>query len=506
MKIRELLCGVETTAVAGAEGEVLGIASDSRRVKPGWMFLCVRGMHHDGHDYIADAVARGASFLVLEDGSRAAEGIGYAVSPNTRLAESRIWNNWYGNPAQNMKKIAVTGSNGKTSTAFILRELLRSGGWKTGVVTTIRTMADETELSMGPNGGSSVSDLAGAMTTPDPEYFFGALAEMKKHGCEAVVYEASSHAIDLCKTDAVTPDAAIFTNLTEEHLDYHGTMENYLSVKAKLFRHCGVGILNFDDPYVRTLPERLPGTKFLLCSAEPDRLPEVDTCALRVRSRGSEGMEYVYFSNRAVFRVTTPLICRHSVYNTMLSARCALHFGIDPMTVKDTLSVFRGVDGRMCRVDVGPDTPVNVFIDYAHTPAALASVLRSLTEIRKPGERITVVFGCGGDRDPTKRSKMGAIAEEYADLTIVTNDNARSEDPLSILADIVSGMAGRHPYVVIPDRAEAIRHAIENARRGDFVLLAGKGHEKYEIDKFGKKPFDEEKIARDALERRKSGR
>ncbi len=504
MKIQELLRGIEVCELCGSDVPVLGIASDSRCVKPGWMFICVKGIHRDGHDFIGEAVKNGAVFLVGEDRERlSAAGVGFAVSKNTRLAEALIWNNRYGNPAFGMKTVAVTGSMGKTSTVMILREILEKSGMKTGVITTIRAMAGDTVLDMGQNGGSSVSDISGAMTTPDPEYFMGAVAKMKEMGCEVLIYEASSHAIDLCKTDAVSPDIAIFTNLTEEHLDYHGTMEQYLQVKAKLFRRAKMGIINTDDPYGKRLTEIVTDTPFVTCSMESHRLCEVDTCALRYTPKGGEGLEYIYFSNLAVFRVTTPLICRHSVYNTMLAARCAIELGADPLTVKDALAHIRGVDGRMLRVETGVDfgdrNPVSVFIDYAHTAAALESVLRSLCELRQKGSRILLVFGCGGDRDPSKRSKMGAVAQTYADFTVVTGDNARTEDPLKIISDILSGMGAGNPFVVIPDRTAAIRYAVEHADYGDILLLAGKGHEKYEIDRFGKKPFDEERIVREAM-------
>lgn len=506
MEIRKLLQGVDVREWKRADISVCGISSDSRRVKNGWMFICVKGLHHDGHDYIDEAVENGAVFLVGEDRERlSGAGVGFAVCENTRLAEALIWNNRWGDPTRNMKKIAVTGSMGKTSTVMILREILRSAGIKTGVITTIRAMAEDTVLDMGHNGGSSVSHISGAMTTPDPEYFMGAAAEMNRLGCEVLIYEASSHAIDLHKTDAIVPDIAIFTNLTEEHLDYHGDMESYLSVKARLFRRAGLGIVNADDPYGAKLPDMVPETPFIKCSMVPDRLCEVDTCALRYSSKGGEGIEYIYFSNLAVFRVKTPLICRHSVYNTMLAARCAIELGVDPLTVKEALASLKGVDGRMHRVETGVDfgenAPVSVFIDYAHTAAALESVLKSLCELREPGRRIFAVFGCGGDRDPGKRSKMGAVAQKYADFTVVTSDNARSEDPLAIISDILSGMGKGNPYVVIPDRSAAIRYTVEHADYGDIILLAGKGHEKYEIDRFGKKPFDEERIVREAVRR-----
>ncbi|MBE6598678.1 MAG: UDP-N-acetylmuramoyl-L-alanyl-D-glutamate--2,6-diaminopimelate ligase [Ruminococcaceae bacterium] len=500
MKIRELIAGVEIKTSRGAEGKVKGITSDSRSVKHGWMFICIKGMHRDGHDYIDEARKNGAVFLVGEDEERLARsGVGYAVCENARLAEAVIWNNRWGNPSSGMKKIAVTGSMGKTSTVFILREILRRAGHRVGIVTTVRTMAEDDILDMGQNGGSSLTDRVGAMTTPDPEYFTGAVREMRKRGCDVLIYEASSHAIDMHKTDAFLPDIVLFTNLTEEHLDYHGDMETYLGVKASLVRRAPVCIANADDPRFGMLTEQAENTRFIKCSMIPDRLAEVDVCALRYRSLGCDGIEYVYFSGPAVFRVTSPIIGSHSVYNTMLAARCAMECGVDPLTVKSALASLRPVDGRMCRVEVGADAPVSLFIDYAHTAAALESVLKSLSEIKGEGQRLIVVFGCGGDRDPAKRSKMGAAAQKYADLTVVTSDNARSEDPLAIISQILSGMSEDKPYAVIPDREEAIRYAVENAREGDIILLAGKGHEKYEITKEGKRPFDEEKIAKEAV-------
>ncbi len=501
MKICDLLDGIETKTLSGAEGRVKGISSDSRRVKKGWMFLCVRGTRHDGHHHVDEAVRNGAVFLVGEEEALLSRyGVGYAVCPNTREAEALIWNNRYGRPAAGMRTVAVTGSAGKTSTVFILRHILRRAGYRVGVVTTLGAMAEDVRLPLGENGGSSLSEGGGAMTTPDPEYFFGAVAAMKTRGCDVLLYEASSHAIHMRKTAGVCPDVALFTNLMEEHLDYHGDMETYFRVKAELFRGVGVGIVNEDDPYGTRLPLVVGETPFLRCTMRPERLAHTDVCALRYRSAGCEGVEYVYFSGPAVFRVRTPLVGRHSVYNTMLAARCAMELGVDPLTVQAALRDVPSADGRMHRVPT--EAPLRVFIDYAHTEAALRSVLRCLTEIRREGERLIAVFGCGGDRDPRKRSKMGAAAQEYADLTVITGDNPRTENPVVILADILSGMGEGNPYVVIPDRETAIRYAVETAREGDIILFAGKGHEKYEIDGVEKIPFDEEKIVREAIKMR----
>ena len=495
MKFGEILRGTDVRTDA-PELEISGITSDSRRVRPGFLFLCLRGGRHDGHFHAGQAKENGAVCVI---GETPADGMNMLLTASARETESVVWYNFTGRPTDGMTKIAVTGTAGKTSVVFTMRHIFRSAGHHVGVITTISALAGNDPVPLGECGGSSVSDLAGAMTTPDPEYFFGAAAEMKARGCDTLIYDASSQSLLLHKTDAVRPDAAIFTNLSPEHLDCHGTMEEYFAAKARLMESAKLGITNADDPYMSRLPEMFPRKTVLTCSCDPARVSDTDVCAIRIASRGADGMEYVYFSDEAVFRIRTPLIGRHSVVNTMQAALCAIRLGTDPMTVKEALADMSGVDGRLCRIRFPKDcgSSADVFIDYAHTPDSLAAALAALMEIKR--ERLIVLFGCGGDRDRTKRPKMAETAQKYADFVIVTGDNPRTEDPMRILDEIMQGLDRTKPHAVIPDRRDAIRFAVNEAREGDLILLAGKGHEKYEINADGKHPFDEERIVLEAV-------
>lgn len=507
MKLGEVLRGTDVCTDV-PELEISGIASDSRRVRPGFLFLCLRGGRHDGHYHAREAAENGAVCIIGEQWPEifpTAEGYPVILlTADARVTESRIWYNFTGRPTDGMTGIAVTGTAGKTSVVFALRHIFRSAGRQVGVITTISALAGNDPVSVGEQGGSSVADLAGAMTTPDPEYFFGAAAEMKARGCDTLIYEASSQSLLLHKTDVIVPDAAIFTNLSPEHLDCHGTMENYFAAKARLMESAKLGITNADDPYMSRLPAMFPEKTVLTCSCDPARIAGTDVCAIRCTSLGADGMEYVYFSDEAVFRIRTPLIGRHSVFNTMQAALCAIRLGVDPLTVKEALADMNGVDGRLCRVRFPKDCtfPGEVFIDYAHTPDALAAALSALTEIC--AGRLIVLFGCGGDRDRSKRPKMAEAAQRYADFVIVTGDNPRTEEPANILDDIVRGLDRTKPHAVIPDRREAIWFAVDEAREGDLLLLAGKGHEKYEITADGRHPFDEEQIVLEAVRNKKS--
>ncbi len=471
--------------------EITGISSDSRKTKTGDLFICQRGHRFDGHSFADEALRRGASAVLCDH--PVGDGGQRIIIPDTRLAESAAWNNFLSHPCDGMLKIAVTGTAGKTTTAFAIRHIFRSAGYRVGIVSTTETLAQDTPIKMGDNGGSSVSDLAGAMTTPDPEYFFGAAAEMKKLGCNVIIFEASSQSLELKKTSAVIPDIALFTNISPEHLDAHGDMEKYFAAKCTLFHGVKKAVINSDDAMAVRLPDMFPDCTFIRCSAEPSRVSESDVCALRYLSRGRDGVEYVYFSDNAVFRMRSPMIGRFSVYNTMLASAAAISYGIDPMTVKEAVESFTGADGRMKRVRLPDETAYPaVYIDYAHTEKSLENALRALREITD--DRLTVLFGCGGERDRTKRPMMMKAAQSLADFTIVTSDNPRGEDPEAIIGDILSGADITKPYIVIPDRRAAIRYALEISSDRDAVLLAGKGHEKYEITSDGMHPFDEEKI------------
>ncbi len=474
-----------------------GIASDSRRVRPGNLFVAIRGSRFDGHNFIRDALDRGAAAVLAEHEVYGFDNL--ILTPSTRAAESVLWYNFTGRPTDGMTKIAVTGTAGKTSCAFILRHILRSAGRKVGAVTTVRSMANDETIDMGDNGGSSVSDIPGAMTTPDPEYFFGAALQMKETGCDTIIYEASSQALAMEKLVSVRPDLALFTNLSPEHLDYHHEMEQYFLSKASLMEHAGHAVINADDPWMKKLPAMYPDVPVTLCSVNDNT---VEVRGAGIRQSGGH-VHYIYLSHGAVMRVDAPMPGIYSVYNTMMCAAAAVQLGVDPVLIRDSLSDFGGVDGRLNRIrfpnSISGRLPA-VYIDYAHTPDSLRAALTALRA--EVCGRLTVVFGCGGERDKIKRPLMAKTAQELADMTVITGDNPRGENPGAIIADILSGVGENAPVKVIPDRREAIRWAVMNADAGDTILLAGKGHEKYEITAEGRKPFDEEKIVRDAADER----
>ncbi len=499
MKASELFYG---TDIKCQNGDLLftGIASDSRKVRAGYLFICQKGKRHDGHYHSVEAIKNGAIAVLAE---YPIDGIPHEkllLTSDTRLAESLLWNNYTGRAAEGMTVIAITGTAGKTSVAYTLRHILSSAGHKVGLISTVQTLAGECELELGENGGSSVSDLHGAMTTPDPEYFYSAIAEMKKLGCDTLIYEASSQAIMMKKTAALKNDVAIFTNLSPEHLDCHGDMESYFKVKASLMESSDMAIINIDDPWMAKLPVIYPTVKTVRCTARYSRVADSEVCALRYVPHGINGSEYVYFSERAVFRIKTPLIGRHSVYNTMEAAACAVVLGVDPLTVKEALSDFHGVSGRMYMVDVPASAEFNVFIDYAHTAESIRKVAETAREFTKG--RLIILFGCGGDRDKTKRPEMTRAAQQYGDYIIITSDNPRNEDPGDIINDMLAGLDREKQYSIIPDRRKAIRYAISIAETEDVILLLGKGHEKYEILSDGKHPFDEEAIVTEAIKKR----
>ncbi len=495
MKLAELMKNTGASVPGNeASREIGGICSDSRKVRPGDAFVCIRGTKKDGNDFAAEALFRGAAVVV----SDAAGGPGTVKVPDARAAESRMWNNFTGDPTAGMKTVAVTGTNGKTTVSYMLRGIFRAAGYLTGTVTTVCSSIGE-EIT-DPGGGSSVSDAAAAMTTPDPEVFYPLAAKMRDAGVGVFIFEASSHALAQKKLDPVTPDVSVFTNLSEEHLDFHLTMENYFLAKASLADRSEKLIVNGDDPYMIRLAAR-PGA--VVCRTTPPVFGErCDVRALRVKLLGVRGVEYVLYSDPRVFRVSVPVPGDFTVSNSLLASAAALSLGVSRGAVADALGGFRGVPGRLYRATPA-DCPFTVFIDYAHTPAALSSLLRTVRGTARPGTRITVLFGCGGDRDRSKRKKMGAVASSLADFTVVTSDNPRSEDPDLIIRQIMTGIDREKPHAVIRDRKAAIEYCVSEAVPGEVIVLAGKGHEKYEITAEGKKPFDEEAIVTEAVKRRR---
>ncbi len=456
------------------EIEIKGIATDSRRVRQGDLFVAIKGLSADGFLHISEALARGASFVVAE---RRAMGVPTLVVENAREALARLFDAWYDHPARGMSLIGITGTNGKTSTAAMLAAILEATGKTVGVIGTVSATCKGERLT-----AKNANRLAN-LTTPDPAELYCLLAKMRDMGADLVVMEVTSHAIFFEKTAPLRFARAVFTNLTPDHLDLHGDMETYYSQKRRLFSQCDMGVISLLGPYGQQLADSL-SVPFLTVGRGNVR---------EVRANGERGVSFKLFSEEDILDIFLPVPGDFSVENAALAAMTALSLGVLPETVESALRDFRGVRGRMERVGENA-LGISIFLDYAHTPDALEKLLLTVRRFRSSGQQIILVFGCGGDRDRTKRRKMGRIASRLADLTVITSDNARGEDPNAIIGDILKGIDKEKPYKIMADRREAIAYAIESAKRGDIILLAGKGHEEYEIKGRARLPFSEREI------------
>lgn len=494
MKLSELFgrAGLDYPPEAG-DLEISKIVTDSRNATPGCLFICMTGRHSDGHGFAVDAIHSGASVIVAEQvrdecvGGAAA----WIMLKNTRQAAALLYNAWYHNPAESLKIIGVTGTNGKTSVCFLLCEMLERWGKKCGLIGTVRCRSANGKTVFFPNRNPTAN-----MTTPDPEDLYAMLAQMVSDGVEYVVMEVTSHALALYKTDAIQFSWGVFTNLTQDHLDFHGDMEQYYQAKKRLFSMSRRAVLCRDDPAADRLMREI-SCSFFTCS-----LQKGDFCALEVRSLGADGMRYRLQTPTGSYPMEVRIPGRFSVMNALEASAVALAEGMPAELVSEVLKNTRGVEGRMERVFLGVDAEVSVFIDYAHTPDAMEQLLKTLLPLRRGG-RLLVLFGCGGERDRSKRAQMGRIASAYADELIVTSDNSRGEPVSQILRDILKGVNREKPCEVIADRRQAIRRGIQIARSGDILVLAGKGHEHYEINQYGRSPFDERRIVTEAWQEKK---
>lgn len=473
--------------------EITKIVTDSRQAVKGCLFLCIRGLHTDGYGYVNDAIQAGAGVIVAERVRDACVGgaAAWIMLDNTRKAAALLYNAWYGKPCEHLKMIGVTGTNGKTSVCVLLAEILEAAGHRCGVLGTVRCRSvGGREISL-PN-----SNALANMTTPDPEQLYAMLAEMVKDGVEYAVMEVTSHALALEKVSPIFFDVALFTNLTQDHLDFHGDMEAYFFAKKKLFERCRMAIVNADDGYgLRLLKE-------ISCPALTCSVSEGDYCALEIEPRGLWGSIYQWRTPMGDFALQVGIPGSFSVFNSLMAATAAMECGVPFDLIRRVLKETAGVEGRMERVRLQPIPDFSVLIDYAHTPDALEKLLKSVHGFRRRGERIVLLFGCGGDRDRGKRKEMAIIASRLADVVIITSDNSRSEDPEQIIADILRGMDREKSFSVILDRRVAIETAVLCASTGDILILAGKGHERYEIGREGRVPFDEREIVREAFAKR----
>ena len=468
--------------------EITEIVTDSREACLGCMFICLSGGKADGHKHIREAMLRGAVAIVIQKGTWAdlpdeCPYVNVIRHENTRRASALLYSAWYGNPAKKLKIIGVTGTNGKTSVTHMLKAIFEAALFKCGLIGTVLCSSGERVIYARPD------DPLANMTTPDPRQLYRLLAFMAADKVDYVFMEVSSHALKLCKTDAIRFDTAIFTNLTPEHLDFHKDMDDYKSSKAKLFGMSNISIVNGDDLSSLDMIKASSGKSYT-CSVSGKI---ADFRAENVINNGAHGINYTLRSKNTIMKIKCPIPGGFTVYNTLLATTCAFLHGISPSVICSSIGSMSGIAGRMEKVRLSAMADFSVFIDYAHTPDALENLLSSVRNFRQTGQRIVLVFGCGGDRDKSKRAIMGKIASRLADFSIITSDNSRGESAESIISEICTGFDSEN-YKIIKDRREAIEYAIKNAYSGDIILLAGKGHEKYEIDSLGKHDFDEKKI------------
>ena len=477
MKLYQLLKGAGYGTQGITDAEVTLVTEDSRKVCQGGVFVCVQGSRFDGHDMALDACKAGAVLVVAQRDTGAPNQL---IVSDTREAFSLLSASFFSHPAKKLRLVGVTGTNGKTTTCFLLKDVFEALGHKTGLVGTVKNMVGDEEYPS-------------TFTTPDPFELNGLFAKMVEAGCEFCVMEVSSQALAQQRVAGLHYETAVFTNLTQDHLDYHGSFENYIAAKHKLFEHCDTAVINCDDEAHKAMVE---GTscKVVTFSAESD---SADFSAKNKEYR-TDGVSYILVGIGKLERIKMRIPGGFTVYNSMGAAVCAVELGFSLEDVAAALSKAAGVPGR---IEVVPtDTDYTVIIDYAHSPDGLENILASLRKIAPA--RVITVFGCGGDRDKTKRPKMGKIAADMSDYVVVTSDNPRTEDPKTIVEEVAAGtMGAKIPVKTVVDRTEAIAFALNEAKSGDIVLLAGKGHETYQIFGTEKIHYDEREVVRDLLKK-----
>lgn len=482
MKLKELLKNLDIQSTnADMETEISGLSYDSRKTQPGDLFVAIKGFETDGHRYIPAACARGAAAVLCEE---IPEGAAYVQIKDCRYGLAIASREFFGNPAGEMKLIGFTGTSGKTSSSYLMKHLLETAcGAKVGLIGT---------------NGNMIGDefLHTEYTTPESYELQKLFREMADANCTHVVMEVSSHSLTLERVAGIEFDVGIFTNLSQDHLDFHGTMEEYAAAKRKLFAHCKKACCNLDDGWA---PFMLSGAGCETISYSA-QVNDADIVAKDIRlSAAGVRFAAVEGESLAITRLAIPGM--FSVYNALGVIAAGRALGISLEDCAEAMASAKGVKGRMEIVPTDGDYAI--LIDYSHKPDALEKALKTLRPVTKG--RLIVLFGCGGDRDRIKRPIMGSIAADNADIVIVTSDNPRTEDPQAIIDEIMEGLRNRRtPCKTICDRAEAIAWAIDNAGAGDVILLAGKGHEDYQVVGHEKRHMDEREIVADCLRQRKS--
>jgi UDP-N-acetylmuramoyl-L-alanyl-D-glutamate--2,6-diaminopimelate ligase len=499
MTLREITNLLDQPRIQGdLSADVTAIADDSSAVGPGALFVAIKGLRRDGHEFVGDAFRRGAVGAVIDDSRLLAERPAapcLICVPDSRLALRRIATAFYGEPAGRLQMVGITGTNGKTTTSYLIQAILSAAGAPTGLIGTVSYRI-------------GARQMAASHTTPGLLALQQLLAQMVTEGMRAVVMEVSSHALAQGRVDGCAFDAAIFTNLTQDHLDFHGTMEDYFAAKRTLFAGLADGrygksgawaVVNSDDPWGRRLVEIHP-KRTLTYGLEPGADVTISDLAV-----GWSGIRATIQGTRGAFPIESPLVGRYNVPNLLAAVGAGLVLGCAPSAIQAGIRQMPQVPGRFEKVEE-PGQPFPVIVDYAHTDDALRRLLMAVRELQRG--RVIVVFGCGGDRDRGKRPKMGRVAAELADLAVLTSDNPRSEEPGAILREVEAGVKSAPPsrrlrdYRMMEDRRAAIAWAIATAQPGDAVVIAGKGHEDYQIIGTTRLPFDDRTVAREALRAR----
>ncbi len=485
MKLSEILKEIEITgANVSMDTDCGGIRYDSRAVRPGDLFVAVKGYESDGHRFIGAALDRGAAAVLCED---APEGdVPWVRTPDSRLGLALAARNFYRDPASEMKVIGVTGTNGKTTTTFLVKQMLeKTLGAKVGLAGSICNMIGDEELHA-------------EHTTPESCDLQELFRRMADEGCAYCVMEVSSHSLVLDRVAGVRFAVGVFTNLTQDHLDFHKTMEEYARAKSLLFRQCDVACANVDDAWESTVLADVPCPVFTFST----RADNADLTARDIRL-SPQGVKFCALETGTLCRVSLGIPGMFSVYNALAAMACCRQLGVPLEDCARALAECRGAKGRV--EPVPTDGDYSIFIDYAVTPDAIENVLNTLRQVAP--KRLVMLFGCGGDRDRRKRPIMGELSARLADFVIVTSDNPRTERPEDIIDEILPGVRkGPAPYTVIPDRVEAIRWAIDHHEPGDVILLCGKGHEDYQIIGHTKIHMDEREIVADWLKERAARR
>ena len=479
MKLKELLAGVNMIrATVDMETQVTNVCYDSRKVTPGSLFVAVIGYVTDGNKYISMALEKGAVAVVtaVEPSGE----IPYILVSFDRLALAQIGANFYGNPAESLKLIGITGTNGKTSSTLLLKHILeQTRQAKVGLIGTMDIMIGQ-------------DAIPAERTTPESLDLQRLLAQMRDAGCEYVIMEVSSHAVALDRVGGMVYEVVAFTNLTEDHLDFHKTMENYCETKAKLFERCRKAVANRDDVWFSKMVENCNCPLLTTSAKEEAGLYARDQRLL------ADGVTFCAVAGEETAVVELPIPGKFTVYNAMTALGCALQLGVSLTEGARALATAKGVKGRV-EVVPTPGKDYTILIDYAHTPDGLENVLSAVKGFCEG--RLIAVFGCGGDRDPIKRPIMGRIGVEIADYAIITSDNPRTEEPMSIIQDIVKGLpTEKKNYEIIENRISSIHRAMDIAKKNDIIVLAGKGHETYQEIHGVKHHLDEREIVASYLE------